>query len=236
MNSQIYRTAGYVAILCGIAAILTLVTSVLFFSLEAPTVGTDAARTHLWGPLSDLTPIIQMALLLGVAYFLFQIQRSAAATLSWIATVVGVIGMLGVIAFQALLMLQVIPFEQEVGPMLMAMGLVGVWVILVNYLGRQQTNLPAWLTWLGVAVGVAFILEPVLLAAMGGAVNWKAMVSSPAMATSSALVFLVAYLGFPIWSIGLGWVLIASHPDIQENPVRANTIRNNKDTKRASAR
>lgn len=210
MNAQFYRTAGYVAILCGIAAVLTLVTSILFFSLEAPTVGTDAAQTHLWGPLSDLTPIIQMALLLGVAYFLFQIQRPAAPTLSLLATLIGMIGMLGVIAFQALLMLQVIPFEQEVGPMLLAMALVGIWIIVVNYLCRQQAFLPAWLMWLGVAVGAAFMLEPVLLAAMGGAVNWKAMVSSPAMATGSALVFLVAYLGFPIWVIGLGRALLAA--------------------------
>lgn len=209
MNARFERTAGYAAILSGIAAILTFVTSVLFFWLEAPTVGTSAAQTHLWGPLSDLFPIIQMALLLVVAYALFLIQRPGAPSLSLAAAIIGALGMLGVIVLQSLLRLQVIPFEQEVGPLLFATGLVGVWLLSVNYLGRQQRALSARLTWLGMVVGVAFVLEPILLAAMGGVVNWRAMTSNYFLATWSALVFLVAYVGFPIWVIGLRRVFSA---------------------------
>lgn len=210
MDTRLEHTAGYAAVLCGIAAILTLVTSVLFFWLEVPTVGTSAAQTHLWGPLSDLFPIIQMALLLVVAYAVFQIQRPGAPTLSLVAAIVGVIGMLGVIVLQSLLMLKVIPFEQEVGPMLFAMGLVGVWLLIVNYLARRQSQLSSRLAWLGIAVGIAFVLELVLLSAMSGVVNWQAMTSNYFFATWSALVFLVAYLGFPIWALWLGRTFMAS--------------------------
>lgn len=222
MNTQLERTAGWAAILCGIAAILTFITSVLFFWLEAPSVGTSAAQTHLWGPLSDIFPIIQMALLLPVAYGLYLVQRPGAPTMSLVATMIGALGMLGVILLQSLLLLMIVPFEQEVGPLLVAMGLVGVWLLGVNYLARQQGGLPSRLRWLGMAVGVAFVLEPVLLAAMGGTVDWRAMSSNYFLIIWTTLVFLVAYVGFPIWAIWLGGVLMASESEFarESEPAR----------------
>lgn len=210
MNAQFARTFRYAAILCGIAALAALVTSVLFFGLEVPSVGTSASQPHLWGPLSDLFPIIQMALLLVVAYGLYLVQRPDAPTMSLVAAIIGAIGMLGVILLQSLLMLKVIPFDQEVGPVVLATGVVGVWIVLVNYLGRRQGGLPSWLTWLGIVVGAAFVLEPVLLSAMGGGVDWRAIVSNYALLAASVIVFLVAYVGFPIWVISLGRVFTAS--------------------------
>lgn len=210
MTTRLVRIAGWAAILSGIAAILAMVTLVLFFWLEAPSTGTSAAQDHLWGPLSDLCPIIQMALLLLVAYVLFLLQRPAAPALSLIAAIVGAIGMLGVMLLQALLLLKVIPFEQEVGPVVFATGMVGVWILLVNFVGRAQDGLPSRLTWLGVAVGAAFVLEPVLLFAAGGGVNWRAFMSNYLLLAASAVIFLVAYVGFPIWAIWLGRVLMAS--------------------------
>jgi hypothetical protein len=76
--------------------------------------------------------------------------------------------MLGVMLLQLLLLTKVIPFEQEVGPVVFATGLVGVWLILVSYLGRRQRSLPPRLAWLGMAVGAAFVLKPILLSAAGG--------------------------------------------------------------------
>jgi hypothetical protein len=89
---------------------------------------------------------------------------------------IGVIGMLGVALLQLLLIFKVISFEQEVGLVLIATAAVGVWLIIVNFLGRRQGSLPSRLAWLGIAVGVAFVLEPVMLSAAGGAVAWRVLI------------------------------------------------------------
>ena len=118
-----------------------------------------------------------MVLLLVVARALFLIQRPGARGLSLTATIIGVAGMLGVILLQSLLVLKVISFAQEIGPLMIATGVVGVWLFLVNYLGRRQGSLPSRLAWLGMAVGVAFVLEPVILFVAGGA-DWRAYMSN----------------------------------------------------------
>ncbi|MBX7235356.1 MAG: hypothetical protein K1X65_13310 [Caldilineales bacterium] len=202
MKPQHYRSAGWAAVLSGVAAILALVTLVLFFAIEVNTGG-----EHLWGPLSDLFPIIQMALLLVVARTLYLAHRAAAPRLSLIATVIGMAGMAGVIVLQVLLRMDVLPFEQEVRPLLVAFGLVGVWLMAANDVGRRQRSLPSRLAWLGMAVGAAFVLEPVIVFVVGGA-DWSAYMSNPLLTVISAIVFLTVYFGYPVWVIWLGRVLL----------------------------
>ena len=207
MNTRPYRSAGWATILSGLLSIATLLTLILFFWLEA-----GSKEVHLWGPLSDICPIIQMVLLLVVARAVHRIQQLRAPGLSLTAAIVGAAGMLGVILLQALLRLQIIQFAQEVGPLTTVTGLVGVWLILVNYLGRRQANLPSPLAWLGMAVGAAFVLEPVVLFAAGGAEYWRAFMSNYLLLAAGAIVFLVVYIGFPIWAIWLGRVLLTASP------------------------
>lgn len=199
MNIRQYRAAGWAAILSGIVAIIGLVSLVLFFWLEA-----DSGQEHLWGPVSDICPIVQMVLLLVVARAVYRMQRPGAPGFSLTATVIGMAGMLGVVLLQLLLVIRVIRFEQEVGLVVFATGIVGVWLILVNYSGRRQGGLPSRLAWLGMAVGVAFVLEPVMLAAVGGGADWRAFMSNYLLLVGSAVIFLVSYVGFPIWAMWLG--------------------------------
>lgn len=204
MNTRLatHRFAGWAAILSGVAAILAMVTVILFFTLEM-----DSSEEHLWGPLSDIFPIIQMALLLVVARGLYAIQRATAPRTSIIGTVIGVIGMLGVIVLQTLLRMGVMQFAQEISPLVIAFALVGVWLIVANYLGRRQQSLPSTLAWLGMAVGIASVSEPVIVAGAGGA-DWRAYMSNPLLVVVSAVVFLLVYVGFPVWAIWLGRVLL----------------------------
>ena len=145
MNTRLAarRFAGWAAILSGVAAILAMVTLILFFALEA-----DSGEEHLWGPLSDIFPIVQMALLLVVARALYAIQQPAAPRMNLIGIVIVIAGMLGVIVLQSLLVLRVIPFAQEIGPLLIAFGLVGVWLTLANYSASVsaacQRHWPGW--------------------------------------------------------------------------------------------
>jgi len=212
MNTRLAKYAGWAAYFCASAAIIGLVSLVLFFGLETAENSTQAP--HFWGPVSDIAPIFQMVSLLVVARALYLMQRSTASGLSIISGAIGVLGMLGVALLQVLLRFNVIPFEQEVGLVLLATAAVGVWLILVNLLGRRQGSLPSRLAWLGIAVGAAFVLEPVMLSAAGGAVNWRVFMSNYLLLTGSAIVFLVSYVGFPIWAFWLGRVFLTTNVDI----------------------
>lgn len=216
MNARMTTYAGWAAYVSGIAGILAMVTLLLFFGLEATP--SSAQGFHIWGPLSDICPIIQMLLLLVVARALYLMERRSAPGLSLVAGVLGMIGMLGVALLQFLLIVKVIPFEKEVGPVVVATGLVGVWLILVNHVGRVQRLLPARLAWLGIAVGVAFILEPAMLSVIGGGVEWQNIMSNYLLLAGSALIFLVAYVGFPVWAIWLGRALTAAGHEAASRP------------------
>lgn len=199
------RTAAYAAYLSGILAILSAVFLILFFWLEAPTmVNGVPQQPHVWGPLSDMCPIGQMLALLVVAYALYRMGRSGAPIASLVTYLIGMAGMLGVTSLQLLLITKVIPFEQEVGLVLIATAVVGVWLILVNILSRRQTQLPARLAWLGIGVGIALVLQPLVFTVMGGAMNWQNMMSNLLLLVGSALVFVLSYAGLPVWLFWLG--------------------------------
>jgi hypothetical protein len=166
MNARLARYAGGVAFFSGFASILALVALILFFSLE--TTASSAQTPHLWGPISDIAPIFQMASLLIVALAFYLTQRTLVPRLSLISCLIGAVGSLGVVLPQILLRLNILAFEQEVTPVVFATALVGVWLVLINSMGQRQGILSSRLTRLGIATGIAFLLEPVMLSAAGG--------------------------------------------------------------------
>jgi hypothetical protein len=223
------RYAGWAAFFSGIAAILGLVSLILFFSLESTP--NSGQTPHFWGPISDIAPIIQMVSLLVVAFVIYRMQRSRTPGLSMMSGAIGVIGMLGVALLQFLLIFKVISFEREVGLVLLATAAVGVWLFFVNFLGRRQGSLPSRLAWLGIAVGVAFVLEPVMLSAAGGAVAWRVFMSNYLLLAGSAVVFLVSYVGFPVWAFWLGRVFLRGNGTgehtISQNSVQSDVVTSN---------
>jgi hypothetical protein len=221
------RYAGWAAFFSGTAAILGLVSLILFFSLESTP--NSSQSPHFWGPISDIAPIIQMVSLLVVAFVIYRMQCSSAPGLSMMCGAIGVIGMLGVALLQLLLIFKVISFEQEVGLVLIATAAVGVWLIIVNFLGRRQGSLPSRLAWLGIAVGVAFVLEPVMLSAAGGAVAWRVFMSNYLLLAVSAVVFLVSYVGFPVWAFWLGRVFLRTN-DTAENTAIPDNVQTDLET------
>jgi len=204
MRTRSTRSASWAAYFSGITALLGLVSLILFFSFES--VPGTSQSPHFWGPISDISPIFQMGSMLVVLLAFFRMQQTRASGLSRVGSAIGIIGMAGVVLLQFMLIVKVITFEQEVLPVLVATAVVGLWLILVNYLGKRQGDLPARLAWLGIAVGVAFLFEPVMLALAGGAVAWRVFMSNYLLLAGSTLVFLVSYIGFPIWAFWLGRV------------------------------
>jgi hypothetical protein len=154
-----------------------------------------------------------MLALLVVAKALYRMDRSGAPSLSLVTYLIGMVGMLGVSLLQLLLIMGLMPFEQEVGLVLIATAVVGVWLILVNYLERRQAQLPARLAWLGMGVGLAMVLQPLFFTVMGGAMNWRNMMSNPLLLVGSALIFVLSYGGTPTWLFWLGRTLTGRSPE-----------------------
>lgn len=198
------RFAPYVAgtaLYVGIVSIIGFIALVLFFALEAPSVNTNPNGFHFWGFLSDVAGPLTMIPLVYVMVALHRVEQAQSPTLSRVALLVGVIGALGVTVLQILLIVKVLTFEQEVGPVVLAMALVGGWLVLASYLGQVQHVLPAGLAWLGIATGIAQALYVVLFPVMGGAGFYDQLGSNIPLMAITSVIFLLSYIGFPIWAI-----------------------------------
>ena len=211
MNTPVTRYGSLAATLSGIAAILGMISLSLFFGVEMG----RTSGVHIWGPISDISLLVQMLCLPVVALALAPLAQPAAPLLARASAAVGVAGMLAAALLQFLLISGVMPFEAEVGPLLIVTAGVGVWMIVVSSLCRAQGKLPSRLAWLGIAVGAAYVLQPVLMFALGGATAWmQNIASSYAAMGAAAFVFLLTYIGFPLWAIWLGRVLAAGGREI----------------------
>jgi hypothetical protein len=199
MNTQAIRYAGRAAIVTGVASIVGFIALMLFFALEASQATLNSNGFYFWGFISDVSAPATMIPLLVVVLALHQVERAHAQILSRIALVLGLTGALGVTLLQVLLIIKVLTFEQEVGPVVLAMGIAGVWLVLASYLGGTEHILPSGLVWLGIAVGAAQASYPVLFQALGGADFYAKMGNDFMLATVSGIIFLLSYLGFPIW-------------------------------------
>jgi hypothetical protein len=206
MNTRLVRYASWAAYTVGLMSILGFVSLILFFAIEAPQIPTNPTGFHIWGPLSDIAGPLTMLPLLIVIFALHQMERRRAPMLNRVATLIGVIGAVAVTLLQTLLIIKVLSFEQEIGPVVLATALVGVWQIIAGHLGRVQQILPARLAWLGIAVGLAQAAYPVVFPMVGGASFYENIGANYLLLIITIIIFLTSYIGFPVWAIWLGRV------------------------------
>lgn len=205
-NNRFAHYAGPAAVVVGIVSIIGFIALMLFFGIEAPHVSSNPQGFHFWGFLSDVAGPATMIPLIVVMLALHERERAHAPGLSRAAVVIGVVGALGVTLLQVLLIVKVLSFEQEVGPVVVATAITGVWLVLANYLGQVQRILPARLAWLGIAVGAVQIAYPVVFQVLGGANFYQNAGSNVLLAAIAAVIFLVSYIGFPVWALWLARV------------------------------
>jgi hypothetical protein len=130
-SEQLLRVASACAYASGIASIFGIIFLFAFFILGAPT-----------GRLNDIAVIVQFLLMLPLAVALYQILRHINSTLSLIALLFGLIGMVAVIFLQFLLVVGVLPFTVQIVPVIMAFLIVLVWFVINGYLARFTDTLP----------------------------------------------------------------------------------------------
>jgi hypothetical protein len=199
---------GWSAVLSGAIDLIGFVFMLLFFALEAPLwiQSGEPDTPPLFGTINDASSIFVALFMIPVAIALYKINRSQHPTLSLISLIIGMTGMLATAIIQALYVTRLIQTAQEGLLLGIALAFTGLWMILVNVLGRAA-NLPRGLAWLGIVAGVSIILPPVTVLAMGG----LGLLDDPSMGASNPL-FLFGFaagilglsVGYAIWAILIG--------------------------------
>jgi hypothetical protein len=174
---------GWTLYLSAVATIATAITAILFFTLG-----------ERFGKLNDAVSVLQMLLMLPVSAGLFLLIRHGGAELALLATVVGATGMLVAAVLQALLVINVVRYEQTIAAVLTAGGAIGLWLLLANILALTVAALPSGLAISGIAVGVGYILV-----ALGFRIGGQ---EHPLSYTGAVLVI----VGYSVWAIWLGWL------------------------------
>lgn len=168
--------AGWCSIASGIVSFIGIVFLIAMF------IGFSTNNTGLqrYGTLNDICIIIQYLLALPITLSLYQFQKAYALFLSRAAMLIGIAGMIAVAVLQWLLVSGVLTFEEQVGPVTVALLVVGVWLVITGYVGRLAGNMPHSLL---VSVLAAF------------------------------------YVGYPIWAIWLGRLLLSSKLPLAEQSI-----------------
>jgi len=139
---------------------------------------------------------------------------------SVISLIIGMTGMLATAIVQSLYVPRLIQTPQQGVLSGIGLFLIGLWIILVNGLGRPAI-LPRGLAWLGIVAGVSIIQLPVAVIAIGG----PAFLDDPSIALNN-LLFMSAFaagvlgisIGYAIWAILLGRLFLTGElpmPDLE---------------------
>jgi hypothetical protein len=130
--------AGWCSIASGIVSFIGIVFLIaMFIGFSTNNIGLQR-----YGTLNDICIIIQYLLALPIILALYQFQKVYAFLLSRVAMLIGIAGLIAVVILQWLLVSGVLTFEEQIGPVMIALLVVGIWLVLTGYLGRSTGNIP----------------------------------------------------------------------------------------------
>lgn len=146
----ILRTASAAAYVVAAAALLGLVTIVLFFWLGAP-----------WGGINDLSGVLMTIALAPTMLAFYELGGRTPTPLAVLAQSVGWVAVIGWAVIHALMFVDVVTFDYS-APATGAMALeqvalivIGLWIAGANLLAGEWLS---WIRWLGVVTGLGFAL------------------------------------------------------------------------------
>lgn len=229
-TGSIRRYAGWSANVSAGLSIIGGVALILFYALEAPqSIASGGTSPQVFGPLSDYAGLFQFLFMLPLTAALHQLAPAHQRRLSLVAAVCGASGLLTAVIAQALLVARVISFAVNLPIVLVALALIGTWMLLASRVGGRNGTLPRWLAREGVVTGAAFALMsglvlPLVLAsalAPAAATNAGMFVERHPLLIGAIVVvaipgFLAYFFGMLIWLIGVGRRLLAMAAVAQE--------------------
>lgn len=95
-----------------------------------------------FGPLNDLAVIAQYILMLPLLSLTRRCLKTPSRAAGALITVLGLAGMLAVIALQGLLVFGILPFRRQIVLVIPAFLLVTAWFVLVERLGSRDAPVP----------------------------------------------------------------------------------------------
>lgn len=132
LSEKLTRLAGWSAYVSGVISIFGIVFLVAFFA----GVGGE------FGTLNDIAVIIQYVLMLPIAVAFWRYLRPDNEQLSYIAFLIGLVGILTVIVLQVLLVANLIPFEAYILIVSAGFLVATVWFVITGIVGRSADKLP----------------------------------------------------------------------------------------------
>ncbi len=165
MSRKHSDTLVYFAGWCSIASGIVSFMGIVFLIAMFVGFSTDNLELPRFGTLNDICVLIQYLLALPITLALHQILKVHAPVLSRAAILTGIVGILAVVVLQWLLVSGVVTFEEQVGLVMVALLVVGIWLVMIGDLGRSTGNMrhsllisilaafyigyPIWAIWLG---------------------------------------------------------------------------------------
>ena len=158
-DSVYARPAALVSGGVGLVAGLVLVA---YFALANP-FDHDPGGPNWLGPTNDALGVVQFAALAPVVWALG--RRLPAARGVRVLTLLAVAASLAAAVLGALLVADVLTFEQQIGPLMVAIVVIYGWLLMVNLTGHRTRTLPRVVTRFGVLLAVGFLAALVFIGA-----------------------------------------------------------------------
>jgi len=179
-----FHYAGLLAYVNAVANSIGFVSLILFFSVGEP-----------FGTINDSASVFFALSLLPLALTLHHLHRSRFLPLSLVVATIGTVAMITAAILQALLMFGAVQFGQTLRAVLVANGVIGVWLVVNGMLARASATLPPRLAEVSIVAGIGLVLVIVGF--------WIGGQQHPLTAVGG----LVAFIGLLIWAIWFGRLL-----------------------------
>lgn len=138
-TTAVLRLGGWTAYASGVVAAIGLVFLIAMFASFA--VGAQSPGL-VFGWINDVLVMVSYLLAMPSAIALRALLRPHAPVLSELATVIGISAIAAIVVLQWLLVVRALTFEEQIGPVSIALLVVAVWFVMTGYLGRSSGALP----------------------------------------------------------------------------------------------
>ena len=203
--------AGQWAIIAGVMAIVGLIALITFFAVGGP-----------FGMANDILAIPGFIVLIPVAFALYKIGREKNVAMSLLAFSAMLAGVIAVVVLQVALIIDVLPFQDQLPLVLGGGSLLGLWYALGSYLAR--VILPKGLVRFGIATGGIIICGAVFFwiglmlqgGSMGNMTDQDAFSNLHPLIMLGFMLVIISYLLSPIWilKVGLVFLRVGEKPEV----------------------
>lgn len=138
-SAALMRVAGLAAVASGVIGVLMVGTLAAMFGGFA--MGARSTALSI-GAVNDALAIVVYGLVLPVIPALHVVVRETGNTRSLVLAAVGAAGIVVTLVLQWLLVSGTLTFEQQIGPVSIALLAVGVWMVGTGYLAAKTGFLP----------------------------------------------------------------------------------------------